>query len=718
MSNCNDETNSSGAPLTRRAAVSGLGVAALACSADPVTGRPPSPAVEILRDRFGVPHVLGDTDADVAWGVGWAQAEDDFEQLEETFLLALGRGAEFLGESLLASDRLARAMEHARLARDEYGRASPALRAICDAYAAGVTAFAEGRTGRRLETFEPWLPFAVLRFKYHQLEFLDYVGLTPGERRTDWSERPHGSNAWAVAPSRSASGHALLLINPHVGFFGPAGYYEHHVISREGWNFSGVGRYGLPFPYMGRNADLGWAHTDNYPRHGDLYAETFDDPADPLVYRYGDRRLKAVAWSETLKVRNGDGSLTTLESRFLRTRNGPILGHRDGRPLAVRLARAEEGGWLAQWHAMTKARDLSAFQAALRLNAIPYMNVVYADRAGNVLHVYNGVIPRRRVVSPPGRPLAGADPTHDWDGYHPHDDLPRVLNPACGFVQNCNSSPFTTTGTSADPQAAAYPAYMIGPEGDNARARSSRRLLNARPEFDFDAFAAAAVDTRAQSADDLLPPLLSDRDAARDPELAPLVAELAAWDRVVTIESVAATLFTRWAMRVRRPGGPVDAARRRSALHEVRAELERVFGDWRTPFGRISRLQRTHWRGRQPFDDSRPSLPVAGGQGWMGTILNFRVDETADLADPAARYGMSGNSYVSVVEFGPAPRALTIRTFGQSGDPASPHWDDQAALYAAGRFKPSWFTREEIEANLERRYRPGAARSPVIPAAE
>lgn len=690
---------------TRRTVVAGLGFAAAAPSAR-AQGRPPS--VEILRDSFGVPHVFGDTDADAARGVGWAQAEDDFDQLEATFLRALGRAAEFEGEALYESDRLARAMEHARLAREEYARAAPDLKAICDGYAAGISDFARDRPGRRLEVFEPWLPFAVLRFKYHQLEFLDYAGLTRADA-AEWRERPHGSNAWAVAPSRSASGHALLLINPHVGFFGPAGYHEHHVVSGEGWNFSGVGRFGLPFPYMGRNADLGWAHTDNYPQHGDLFAETFDDPADPLSYRHGDRTLRAAEWTETLKVRLPGGRVESRRRRFLRTRNGPVLGERGGRPLAVRLARAEEGGWLAQWLAMTKARSLSDFQSALRLNAIPYMNVVYADRAGNILHVYNGVVPRRRTVLPFGQARDGADPAHDWDGYHPHDDLPRVLNPPCGFVQNCNSTPFATTGTSADPDPRNYPPYMIGPEGDNARARSSRRLLTGRPVFDLQAFSAAAVDTWAQSADDLLPPLLEDARARDDAALAPLIAELAAWDRVIRTDSVASTLFVRWAMRLRRPSGPVDAARRRQTLIETRVELERVFGDWRVPFGRISRLQRIPWRGDTPFDDSRPSLPVAGGQGWAGTIFNFRVDEGADLADPAARYGVSGNSYVSVVEFGPTPRALSIRTFGQSGDPASSHWTDQAALYAAGRFKPSWFIREEIAANLERRYHPGAA---------
>lgn len=705
MSHPKEAPGFDGPRLTRRSALAAAGIAAVGVAA----ATPRDRGVTIKRDRFGVPHIHGPTDASVAYGVAWAQAEDDFEQLEATFIHALGRAAELRGEALVDSDRLARAMEHARLARDEYARAEPAMKAIYDAYADGLNAYAATRATRLLDRFEPWFPLAVMRYKYQQLEFVGYAGLTQSMTRTDWTERPTGSNAWAAAPSRSASGHALLLINPHVGFFGPAQYHEHHVISDEGWNFSGVGRYGLPFPYMGRNEALGWAHTDNYPDHGDLYAETFDDPADPLVYRHGDRKLRAITWDEVIRVKT-DAGLEARPVRFMRTRNGPVLGERDGKPIAVRLARHVEGGWLDQWYAMTKARDLPAFETALRRVAIPYMNIVYADRDGNILHVYNGAVPRRRPGVDPSGVLDGSDPVNDWDGYHAYEDLPQVLNPASGYVQNCNSTPFTTTEPGQNPDPARYPAYMIGPETDNARARSSRRLLSGDRVFSFEDWTRASTDTWAQAAEDWLPGLFAEAEAAGPAaaDLAPQLAALRTWDKVVTVESVPAALFTRWAMTAR-PGGSVEpvAGRRLNALRAARADLERVFGDWRVPFGRISRLQRTHWSGDQPFDDARPSLPVAGGQGWMGTIFNFRVANPTDLASTAARYGSSGNSYVSVIEFGPTQRAASIRTHGQSGDPASPHWEDQAPIFARGEFKPSWFTAEEIDANLERAYRPG-----------
>lgn len=662
----------------------------------------------IKRDRFGVPHIYGPTDASVVRGLAWAQGEDDFEQLEMTFILALGRAAEVRGEAALASDRMARAMEHARLAQEEYARSAPQMKALYDAYAAGVNAYAAGRPRQLLDRFEPWFPLAVLRYKYHQLEFLGYAGLNPGMTKADWSERPTGSNAWAVAPSRSASGHAMLMINPHVGYFGAAQYHEHHLISGEGWNFSGVGRYGLPFPYMGRNEALGWAHTDNYHDHGDLFAETFDDPADPLGYRHGAERLRAVAWDEVLRVRTETG-FEARPMRFMRTRNGPVLGQDRGRPVAVRLAKAVEGGWLDQWYAMSKARSLAEFETAMARVAIPYMNVVYADREGNILYVYNGAIPRRAAGVDPKRILEGADPGHDWLGYHAYAELPRVLNPASGYVQNCNSSPFTTTDEGQNPDPGGFPAYVIGPEPDNARARSSRRILSGKRTFTFEAWAQAATDTYAQAAGDWLPALLAEADAAGGElgDLAPLVEALRGWDRVVTVDSILAALFTRWAMVARRGSGQPARGEGLAALRTAKADLERVFGDWRTPFGSISRLQRTHWSGSEAFDDARPSLPVAGGQVWMGTIANFRVAEGADLSAPAARFGNSGNSYVSVVEFGPTPRAASIRTHGQSGDPASPHFADQAPLFAAGRFKPSWFTPAEVDANLERTYRPG-----------
>lgn len=683
-------------------------------------------SVTIYRDTYGVPHVYGPTDASVAFGLAYAQAEDNFAHLEDNFVRALGRGAEVHGEEALASDRLARALEIPRLSREEYERAAPRMRALYDAYAAGLNYFLERRPEVKpvlLQRFEPWHPLALMRFKYHQGEFVGYAGLSTRDLQVGGkepvTERPHGSNAWAVAPGRSASGHALLFINPHVSFFGPAQYYEAHVHSDEGWSFSGVGRYGLPFPYMGHNESLGWTHTDNYADIGDLYAETFDDPARPLAYRYGDGYRTAVQWTEEIRVRT-PGGLETRRFTFRRTHHGPLLGEHEGKPVAVKLVKIAEGGWLDQWYEMTHARSLAEFKAVLRRGNIPYMNVTYADRDGNIFYVYNSTVPRRTGGFDWSRPVDGSDPRTEWQGFHAFDELPQVTNPASGFVQNCNSTPFATT-EGGNPKPADFPAYMIGPELDNPRSRMSRRILMERERFTFEEWARAGMDTRVLEAESNIPELigewerLRESDAARAEALAPLIAELRAWDRAGRVDSVAMTLFTNWFGRYRLLKGRPEAAEpwaRARVLEAVRRQLERDWQTWRVAWGDYNRLQRTSWDSREPFSDARPSLPVPGGPGWLGTVFNFyqtrgNPEEPGIAPGSKRRYGTSGNSYVSVVEFGPAARARSVVYFGQSGDPSSPHYFDQAPLYARGEMKPAWFTLEEIRAHLKRAYHPG-----------
>jgi acyl-homoserine-lactone acylase len=677
-------------------------------------------SVTIYRDTYGVPHIYGPTDASVTFGLAYAQAEDNFPHLEDNFLRALGRAAEVHGEEALADDQLDRALEIPRLAREEYERASPRMRSLYDAYAAGLNLYLakhpEARP-RLLTHMEPWYPLALLRFKYYQGEFVGYAGLNPGDLRVAVAEKPaeppQGSNGWAIAPAKSAAGHAMLLVNPHVPFFGPAQYYEAHVHSEEGWDFSGVGRYGLPFLYMGHNEVLGWTHTDNYSDIGDLYAETFDDPSHALAYRYGEGHRTAVRWTEEIRVKTATG----IEARrftFRKTHHGPIVSEHEGKPVAIRLAKMEEGGWLDQVYEMTKARSLAEFKTALRRGAIPYMNVTYADRDGNIFYVYNGAIPRRSTKFDWRHPVDGSDPQTEWQGYHSLDELPQLTNPASGFVQNCNSTPFATT-TSGNPVAADFPAYMIGPETDNPRARLSKRLLAAQEKFTFEDWTRAAHDTRVLEAETKIPELVAEwvrlrqTDIPRAERLAPLIAELRAWDRVSRIDSVAMTLFVEWFRRPDPPAG--EPWPRVRLLEDVRQDLERDWGTWRVAWGEVNRLQRVDWSGAEPFSDERPSLPVSGGPGWVGIVFNFYQQrgngKPAVAAGSKRHYGFLGDSYVAVVEFGPKVRARSIVYFGQSGDPRSPHYFDQAPLYARGEFKPAWFTLDEIKANLERAYHPG-----------
>jgi acyl-homoserine lactone acylase PvdQ len=675
--------------------------------------------VTIYRDVYGVPHIYGPTDASVVFAAAYAQAEDNFWQVEDNFIRSIGRASEIYGEETVLDDYLARALEIPRRSQAEYEGASPRMRALYDAYAAGFNYYLSHHPETRprlLERIEPWYTLALIRFKYHHNEYVGYAGLRRSDTRLflegQEGERPTGSNQWAVAPARSASGHAMLLINPHVSFFGLSQFIEVHLHSDEGLVFSGPTRFGYMLPYYGHNEHLGWAYTDNYSDIGDVYIEHFDDPEHPLRYRYGDSYRDATEWEETIGVKTEEG----MEERTFtlrKTHHGPIVAaDSEGRPLAVRLTKLDEGGWFEQWYEMQLARSLDEFRAAMSRLAVPYMNTMYADRDGNIYYVYNAAVPRRAPEFNWRRPVDGSDPRTEWDGYHTLDELPQVLNPTSGYLQNCNSSPLTVT-TGIELRREDFPPYMVGSETDNWRAQSSRRVLAGREKFDFDQFARAVWDTRLSAAENMVPDILQEwellrsADAALADKLAEPVSALRDWDYVSTIDSWSTTLFVLWAERFNRlrAQGREERWARVGALEAVLDALEADWGTWRVPWGELNRLQRPDASGQVPFDDAAPSLPVAGAPGWLGSVFTY---SPAGDTGQRRRYGVHGNSIVKVIEFGPQVRARSLLTFGQSGDPESPHYFDQAPLYSRKQFKLSWFTREEISANAARVYSPGS----------
>ena len=667
-------------------------------------------SVTIYRDTYGVPHVFGRTDASTAFGFAYAQAEDNFWRVEENFINALGRASEVYGEKSVDEDRLNRALEIPRLARAEYARLDPHMRSLCDAFAAGFNYYLAHHPEvrpRLLTTIEPWYTLAFIRYNYYQNGFahdpnLRRIGLQTAQLENDLKEHT-GSNGWVVGPSKTWTRYAMLFINPHLPFFGPGQVYEGHVHSDEGWNFTGYTRFGFPLPYVGHNENGGWVSTDNAADLTDVYLETFDDPARPLAYKYGKGYRLATEHVEEIRVKTASG-FETRKFTMRKTHHGPILGARDGKLLSLRMAKFESDGWLREWYDMTRATSLAALKRAMAPLNMLFGNMMYADRQGNTWYLYNGAIPRRDPRFDWSKPLDGSDPATEWRGYHTMAELPQLTNPKTGWMQNCNTTPFLLT-SEGNPDPNKFPKYMVQ-EGDNPRGAISREILAGKRPFTFAEWTSFAFDTRVFNADKRLPELLAalkqhlDTTNTNSSQLREVYDELVRWDHRSNNNSVAMTIFSLWHDRMRRGNNEKVLG----ALTSVINTLQRDFGTWKVSWGEVNRLQRIDESKGEEFQDSKPSLAVSGVNGNDGAVFTFYA---APGAGQKRRYGVAGGTYISVVEFAPKVHALSVHTFGASGDPKSRHFMDQAELYARGEFKPAWFTLDDIRAHLEASYHPG-----------
>ena len=704
-----------------------------------------SEAVTIHRDEWGVPHIYGPTDASVVFGFMYAQAEDNFWQVEDSMIQALGRYAEVNGEAALGADLLNRALEIVPLSKAEWERTDPQVQEMATAAATALNYYlATSETEPRLiREFEPWHFVAWSRFAVYQLFVFNRAGIRGQERMAAfepvgqtasqllgegvdrlalggplWNERSEtlaeasavtGSNTWALHKERSESGNAMLFVNPHQPYFGPGQWYEGHVHSEEGLHFSGAGFFGSLLPSIGNNEHLGWSHTVNEPDIVDVYELTFDDPENPNAYRYDGGYKEATTWTEEIAVK-GDAGLDVREFRFRKSHHGPIVGVRDGKHLAVRMARFEDGGRTRQYYDMAKATNLEEFKQAMSRQAQPMFNTMYADREGNIFYLYNGAVPKRDLSHDWTQPVDGSDPSTEWQGYHSQAELPQLTNPSTGYAQNCNATPFLATGGDANVDPDNYPAYMVA-EDDNNRSRMSRRILEGQETFSYEDWERLTWDTSVIEAETEIPKLASalaqaSLPAAQRALLGEALEHLEAWDMKSTISSTEMALYFVWRNTMVR-GGVQDPVQ---AFGAAVAWLSEHWGSWKVAWGELNRIQRTHTGGLQPFSDDAPSLPVAGGPGNpFGMIFNFYARPEADQK---RFYGVAGHSFVKLVEFSDPPRGRSIITFGQSADPASPHYFDQAELFAKQQYKPAWFSREEVEANAKRTYHPGQSSDP------
>ena len=683
--------------------------------------------VTIERDQWGVPHIYGPTDASVVYGYLYAQAQDNFWQIEDTLIQAVGRYAEVVGEAGVAADYLNRALRVVELSQQEWQGLSPEIKELTIAGARGLNQYLKdsGTTPRLITKFEPWHFLALSRYSLYQLFVFTNAQISNEEigarvagqltalhfREGSLALAAHsavadaqahaGSNAWAIAPSRSKSGQAMLFINPHQPYFGPGQWYEGHLHSEQGLRFSGAGFFGSLTPTIGHNDHLGWTHTVNKPDIVDVYMLAVDSVEQPQTYRHAGEDRPFSHWQDVVKVKTDNG-VEERKFNFHASHQGPVVAARDGKLLAVRMAKFEQGGQIRQRYDMLRASNLAEFKAALGQLATPMFNTMYADVHGDIYYAYYGAVPRREQKFDWSKAVDGSDPATDWQGYHSLEELPTLTNPTTGYLQNCNATPFLATGDGANLNPQDYPAYMVT-EDDNNRSRMSRILLGGDKKFSYQQLERLTWDTRVLEADVMIPQLVQEvaaRDLGADDSarLQPALKLLQAWDRRATVKSTATTLYYFWRVQQRQLGVPDPV----EAFKKAVGYMTELYGDYRVPWGEVNRLQRAHTSGAQGFDDEAESLPVAGGPGNpFGTIFNFYG---RPQPGKPKMYGVAGHSYVSLVEFGEPLRAKSIMVFGANSDPSSPHYFDQSRLFADQKYKTAWYARDAVVANSKGSY--------------
>ena len=676
--------------------------------------------VTIHRDEWGIPHIYGKSDADAVFGLMYAQCEDDFARVEMNYIEKLGRMSEVKGEKELAYDLYIKLLIDEKEAKAEYKTSPVWLKKLLNAYADGINYYLQKHPEvkpRLITHFEPWYPLlwtdgsigAISTGDVTEQETALFYGLpaqvasvkyqTPDEKLT-------GSNGFAVGPTLSKSGHSLLYINPHVTFyFRP----EVHVVSEEGLSVYGAVTWGQFFVYQGFNPYNGWMHTSSEVDVADAYIETTRSRNGQMEYLLDGKWIPFQT------------KIITLGSRKIKAyfnHRGPVLAARNGKWISVRSYNRARKSLMQSW-LRTKTKGLSDYKRVMEMRANTSNNTVYADNKGNIAYWHGNYVPRRDGSKDWGVPQDGSSSQIDWKGLHSVDEIVHVYNPASGWIQNCNSTPFTVSGTSS-PLRTNYPVYMA-PDGENFRDRNAVRLFSQTGKLDLQGLIGLGYDRRLMAFETLLPALID--AAGQESDLSEVVQELKKWDYNASTSSVAQTIAIRWGLKImpkipkpKQFGGETEVVENMEsyaktgaktemvqALREVLADLNKDFGTWRVAWGELNRFQRISNGDALQMDDSKASIPVPFTSSAWGQLPSYT---SRSIQGSKKWYGVNGNSFIAAVEFGPKIKAYSLLAGGQNGNTNSPHFFDQGQMYAEGKFKDIYFYKSDVLEHAVASYHP------------
>jgi acyl-homoserine-lactone acylase len=688
--------------------------------------------IEIIRDDYGVPHIYGKTDADAVFGLLYAQCEDDFNRIEQNYIWAIGRLAEVEGEEALYSDLRAKLFMSEEEAKANYEKSPAWLKKLCDAFADGVNYYLYTHPEvkpKLLTHFEPWMPMyfsegsiggdieristkKIAAFYESDMALLEMEQLQLKKEKE--AEEPQGSNGIAISGKLTQSGNSMLLINPHTSFYFRG---EVHVVSEEGLNAYGAVTWGQFFVYQGFNEKTGWMHTSTYTDVMDEFKETIVKKDENLFYIYGEELREVKSDEISLKYLVGD-QLKEKTYPTYRTHHGPITHVADGQWTASAMM-WEPIKALEQSFIRTKQSGYKGFREMMDIRTNSSNNTVYADAEGNIAYFHGNFVPKRDVTFNYEVPVDGSNPKTDWQGLHTVDENILVLNPENGWIQNCNSTPYTSA-LEFSPKKEDYPNYM-SKDQENFRGVHAIELLTDKKGYTIDSLIQLAHDPYLPAFKAMIPGLVKAYDASPKKELKEAIEVIRNWDYKTSKESVAMTLAhfygTLCYQKAVRPtglnsmelveywGSDSPNTEKLAVFEEAIKILNDDFGTWKMAWGEVNRYQRLTGDVKQPFNDSLPSVGVGFASGTWGALAAYGARYTA----PGAKkiYGTRGNSFVAVVEFGDKVQAKTILAGGQSGDPTSPHFNDQIEKYLNIDWKDVAFYREDVLKRAQETYLPG-----------
>ena len=694
---------------------------------------PPPPAqkytADIMRDEFGVPHIHGKTDADVAFGVAYAHSEDDFSTLQDVVALTRGRYGAIAGEDGAGVDFAYHWLGARKTAHDHYGELPGDVRAVLDAYASGLNRFAAQHPGEvklarlfpvngediatgfalrqpfffgldrvlgPLAKGEPMLPEHGPSLTSAALPDGAHSG---GDRVLPEPAMPlplpmgqtaenSGSNAFAISPQRAGDGVTRLFSNSHQPYRGGVAWYELVIDSDAGWHFAGATFPGSPYPFLGHNENLGWTNTVNRADLIDLYKLEVD--GDASHYKL-DGRWQALGKQRVwLPVRFGPLVLP-IPRDVWRSAHGPALVTPRG-AFAVRYAGIDNIQSLEQYYRITKAQNFAQWQAAMALQGVPATNFIYADKAGNIGNWYNAKIPERKPGPDWRHAVSGSDSSLIWTRAIPFASYPHLINPVSGFLFNSNNTPLVAAGPGSELNPAQIPAIW-GVETDlTNRSRRAVKLLSMPGPISRERLLAIKFDTGYERAGYVAFMLdgIAKLDLRGEPNLAKAQALLGHWDLMADGKGPAdalAVMVLEQGMSTSYNLKPMPDLK--VELAKAAAHLIKVFGRLDPPLGEVIRIRR-----------GSVDLPNDGGGDTLRASTSWNTD-------PDGRLSIKhGDSFVMLIEWGKdgTVHSESIQPYGAATTrPDDPHYADQASLFVAHKFKPVWFTRADVAAHAVRR---------------